>query len=534
MAANRVLAVNDLKTVHLIVALLVRCNTLVFNANFVANKFLLRLIVKKKISTVTAYRYRISGTKALYKKISEFVAAAGGTNLAVLVWKGYDLSRAVRKELYWSNFSYGGIYAALQKGDRLVYREKNALDFSFLRASKIFAKYLISLTNKRENKVLSTSVDKVVEKKGHVIFLLKSPTDIALLHEVIVANAENCILVYTKTLASKVKILFSGIVQIEVNERAPMPWHGKLPFKKIRYWEIADAANRLIPDCERYLLALGLANIKDAKVLVMVEGENYAPYAVCTQIARTNGCKSVNVMNGMKAGEAHDSDVDFDYWALWDDEMMEFFERECFLKETTTCNLGHLAYDDFVKRAYCNSIQIQQKNSDHIYVTLFLSGSKSSNDAEFWTSIFSSLNKFVAQFQHVYFLIKEHPTKKFAFQFISELEHQSNFLPVKNNKFENDQIIFDCLSVSKFAITFGSTTALNCIWLGKPCFNFELNENESLLYFSSATVPRIRNVSELEECLHEMIAGQQSQEELPKLQPPVFENYVKFIKELAS
>ena len=198
-------------------------------------------------------------------------------------------------------------------------------------------------------------------------------------------------------------------------------------------------------------------------------------------------------MNGLKSGEAHDADINFDKWFVWDKFMRDLLHEKCNLPYSKLIVSGHLSQDLISNYNFKNSFNFDVENlKGKKIISLFSvrGHRKEKIDA------FEILYEFIEKNQDFFLLVKTHPLEK-ASDYILPKPSIKNvfFLPesVKNSK----DALYDQLYLTDLSIVFGSTVALESKWMGVPCITYEYKENSFIYNLESEYIEHIRDQNQL-------------------------------------
>lgn len=537
--AKRILAVNVLKNRHLISGLIFGCDVLIYNS-YRCNDTLFAYILKvKKPEIFFGHNYRISGTWHNLNACRSFLSEVNSKFTKLFTEDEITFKRVIRKEFYWVNFSLGGLKYLSEKvtstGDTLA-SEDYFLKPGLIRKIRILAKFLYHIIRHgMEGKQLRTEQrnPEIPHHKESIGFLIKADFDISFLKNLILSYKENSVIIVYPAFIKKVKLAFPLARVVEIQPERPQKWRGNLFSIHPDYWEVVSMVNKCLPEIRALKTTLQSMNHSRMKALIMVEGENFPVYSICREVLKNSNVKVINTMNGMKAAEAHDADVDFDYWALWDQQMVDFFKLKCALPDTMLVNLGHLWKDEFFSMKFVNSCKLSEQQITHKkIVSVFLSGGRHGTKVEFLQEVFALLAECAVRNPELLFLVKEHPTYRIDGLKFKKYFSNPGFVFINNPDVEPDQLVFDTLHLSSFSITFGSTVALMSVWMETNCINYEENNDESMIYYNGDFFERVNKIEDLNKAISKNILINKDITKKTKPGQTVSENYRTFLNAL--
>ncbi len=521
----KLVVVDKLRNQHLLYGLFFGCEGLYFNEQL-ASEFLFKLLLKYRNPQVDyGYRYRISGSKHLQKALE--LATKEADYSGVFDWNGLSFKRTVIKKLYWLNFNLGGLSFLAEKKTGQRYHHLYLLNPNGIRTIKLFFKFIKRSLIGADRSKLSDEIQFYNSGPRRIGVAVKHLFDFELLKPILKHYENEVLIILNKEFYEKGRHLFPAAQFLILPNPIVCKWNFDCFKYPIKFWEFLNLRNESVTVLSPYIKAFAHKTTKDLSCLLIVEGENYAEYASLRTIVNDKRTVIVTVMNGMKAGEGHDGYVDFDYWALWDQDMVEYFNQQFNFEYTKLLNLGHLGFNLFSSQIrddglFSNLI----KHPTVKYYSVFLSGNKNAKLTAFWTELFRTLNEYAEKEGNTKFLMKEHPSNKFAKLLVDELNAGENLVIVDGINATNDQIVYNLIDMAELVITFGSTTALYAKWLNKICVNFELSD-ETMLYLNNEIIPRVRTIKDLLNFIEN--AGVKTTATASLSQADVTKNYIAFI-----
>ena len=277
---------------------------------------------------------------------------------------------------------------------------------------------------------------------------------------------------------------------------------------------------------KEYAFALQLKAL-NLNALLVNEEENRYTGNLYSNVLKNSGTSIVNTMNGAKAGEPNDSDVDFDHWAIWDSEMKKMLIEKAGIPSEKLKIIGHLLEDNIRNHQFANSIQSKASDLENKKVISVFS--VADNRQEKLDCLNLIRKKYLDNSEYM-ILFRPHPLEKNNPE-ILELSKHNNFVVIEYNFDNSKTTLYDQLLLTDLAIVFSSTIALEASWIGAPSVTLEYRK-ESILYFVDGK--NIFHISSLTE-LDEKIDGVVLRED--KFKPkegayPVTEKYINFLYSL--
>ncbi len=485
---------------------------------FIYNQLDFNLQTDESIKCVECNVNRVPSTWYLWEKNNEKINTFK-TKFPELFQIGkYDITLAIQKAVYWSNFRTSFIHYTYEKDFKnqpLYYIE----DLYHYNKSKVLIKYFKSIILFK-NQYKSIKNEKINTNKIGIliadIFQLSIYKHI--LHNII-GNDNFVVFVKTNSVRDAVMELginTSNIVVVEVNEKT-----GKFPMIDITKLKEADwyilnqiinewqHIHQLINECETYIK-------KGINKLLINEGENGVKGAIIGEVMKKNNVLTYNTMNGMKSGEAQDAFVSFDYWFVWDNLMKELLINKNNLPEKMLLVSGHLMEDEVMiyQNKRTNDIRINKK-----VISFF--------------SIMDKIEKKIYTLEYLYqlaennpniqVLIRKHPIEKDE-DLIKPSKYLENVKFVEYNKDNSKETLYDQLSISDLSICFGSTVALESKWFGVPCITFE-KRDESLIYLTdNETIFHVKELEQMiQKCTELLSMGKNEKPKLNKVADTIVE-----------
>lgn len=391
---------------------------------------------------------------------------------------GYDITLAIHKAMYWSNFRTGFLwYSALKH-----FPENKIFDIDpMYKANKagVLARYLqlVLSTGKSREFPAQAAADRSYKYLVHI----KNDFQTGLYQNII------------KRIGSlpDFKLFIDESVDKNYLRLFDLEEHSCLKVKTNAYPFPNIALNRLKGD-DWYVLNIILKHWieinssmdtalqmvhKGLKAALINEAENGIYGAVVSEVFRKNNTRVYNTMNGIKSGEAQDGHINFDKWFVWDTQMKSLLVRQNHIADDKLIVSGHLVEDLIRTYQYRNSLPLDiEFLKDKKVISLFSVKGKRHAKLEAIRFLYELLKS-----DETYFLmIRPHPSER-PEDYILPEEGLKNVHFVHYDSQNQNDTLHDQLLISDLSIVFGSTVALDSKWMGVPCITFEPREN-SLIY----------------------------------------------------
>jgi uncharacterized protein YciI len=202
-------------------------------------------------------------------------------------------------------------------------------------------------------------------------------------------------------------------------------------------------------------------------------------------------------MNGLKAGEAHDADVNFDYWFVWNQSLKSLLHTTCQIPLDKLIEVGHLSQDLITHYTNQNTHNafLEQHKGKRVISIFSVRGDRYEKLATIkW------MHQVIASRPDVVFMYKRHPLETET-DLRSLTSERIYLVP---DQYSNDkQALYDQIYASEFIIVFGSTVAYESAWLNTKAYNFELRKTPFIQQGSDPYIQTISSTDELDKVLSE-------------------------------
>jgi hypothetical protein len=476
---------------------------------FIYNQIDFKLKTDKSIKFIECNVNRVPSTWYLWEKNNEKINAFK-TKFPELFQIGkYDITLAIQKAVYWSNFRTSFINFTYEKdfNNQAIYYKEELYQYN---KAKVLIKYFKKIINfKNQNK----ETNNVKVNKNKVGILIADIFQLSIYKHILLNIVDNDNFVVfvnsnnVKNAVIELGVNESNIIVVETQEKGV-----KLPIVDITKLEETDwyILNQILNEWDNIhqLINEGETYIKSGiHKLLINEGENGVTGAVIGEVMNKNNVFTYNTMNGMKSGEAQDAFVSFDYWFVWDNLMKDLLINKNNLPEKMLLVSGHLMEDEVVN--YQNKIPVD-KLIDKKVISFFSVRDKRQKKID----TINYLYQLAENNPNIQVLIRKHPSEKVEDLMIkNRISHNVKF--IEYNSTNSKETLYDQLLISDLSICFGSTVALESKWFGVPCITFEKRE-ESLIYLTdNEMIFHVKDLDQLIQKCNELL--DKGKTEKPKL-----------------
>jgi hypothetical protein len=466
-------------------------DTVVCNENRLKN-------IPSNINVVNAEVYRIEGTWAAYKYNNDILDALWQKHKSKFVIRKINIRPAASKWIYWTNYRVGALeacantlfpqspvlnlspYAGKSKLKEIVKYGKNFLENNW--------KAFRSNTSKTEIKITGKPQTGLLVNNDFEVLLYRYIIELLIDEDIIIFHYGN--INFNHPFLTHQRIQFIDLSKLSYSAYQSPMW----PFftkKEELYMANILFQNwqSLSSEIARYEL---IKQTGISKIVINV-GENL-PLRNLMKPVFGDAITVFNTMNGVKSGEAHDADINFDKWFVWDQEMKNLLINDCSIQADKLLVSGHLSEDHIRHHQFENSIQLDLdkiKNKKIITVFSVRGNRKEKVDA------FQLLYQMQKQHEDWFIIVKPHPLEKKA-DYIWPEDHNPNVIYIDESLKNSKSALFDLLHVSDLSLVFGSTVALESSWIKTPCITFEYR-SVSFIHTSDTTfIQHLDSIKELE------------------------------------
>jgi hypothetical protein len=485
---------------------------------FIYNQLDFNLQTDGNINCFDSNINRVPSTWYLWEKNNEKINAFK-TKFPELFQIGkYDITLAIQKAMYWSNFRSSFIHYTYEKefnNEPLYYID----DLYQCNKSKVLIKYLKSIIHFKDQ---YKGIHGKKVNKNKVGILIADIFQLSIYKHILhkVVEYDNFV-VFVKTNSVRDAVMelginTSNIIVVEINEKK-----GKLPMIDITKLKEADwyILNQIINEWQHIYQLINQCEIyikTGINKLLINEGENGVAGALIGEVMKKNNVLTYNTMNGMKSGEAQDAFVSFDYWFVWDNLMKELLINKNNLPEKMLLVSGHLMEDEVI-------IYQNKKSEDTLIDKKVISFFSVSSKRQTKIDSFQYLIQLAKKNPQIQLLIRKHPSENIE-DLMMENSTLDNITFVEYNKVNSKETLYDQLSISDLSICFGSTVALESKWFGVPCITFE-KRDESLIYLTdNETIFHVKDLEQMiQKCTELLSMGKNEKPKLHKVADYILE-----------
>ncbi len=446
---------------------------------------------------VNAEIYRVEGTWKAYEYNKRIVKQLLQKHPKYFTVDGVSIEKAMCKLLYWTNYKTG----ALQYASELLYQDLskvNAIEYLPGSKWKGILKYTVStIRNRFKSSNISNKEDAQVSD-AKIGILVNDEFELKLYKGIIgKLHPKDFILFHYGNIAfENIEFITDAIIKHDLSKIvhfSTQPFINLFGLSTEELSALNSIAGNWTQIASEILRYKFIRKSGIQKLLVNV-AENLPLRNLMPEVFGSS-VKVFNTMNGIKSGEAHDADVFFDFWFVWDETMKALLMNSCFIPEHKLIVSGHLTQDFISEYTFQNSIGMDTnllKSSNVISLYSVRGKRKEKLDA------FEILYEFAKQNPDCLLLIKPHPLEKPS-DYIQPATQLNNvqFIPehLKNSKVA----LYDQIWVSDLNIVFGSTVALESLWMGVPCISFEYRKQSFVYLAGRSDILHVRTKEELKE-----------------------------------
>lgn len=243
---------------------------------------------------------------------------------------------------------------------------------------------------------------------------------------------------------------------------------------------------QLISTCIEQYKYIGQSGVSSLLINV---GENQPLINLLPEILGDK-IKVFNTMNGIKSGEAHDADVNFTKWFVWDEQMKKLLVENCGVNGSMLAVTGHMMQDFVNHYQFRNTANVDlEKLKDRKVISVFSVRGRREEKIELLNYLYDLLK----QDSSYFLIIRPHP---------AETEEDMIFPPMgmdnihfaSYNQDNSKQSLYDQIFLSDIGIVFGSTVAIECKWMNVPVVTFEKREISNVYCADDKNIIHLRNL----------------------------------------
>lgn len=478
-----------------------------------------QLPVPSNVNVQYSEEYRVQGTHIAYAenaKVVESLFNKIGNRLKI---NQIDIQPAATKLLYWTNYKIGAIQYVVQKlnqSDNITDKTNFFEENYFKSVLKTIKYFLDNNSNKDSN--YKTAFDFKFDRSYKIGILVNNSFELGLYQYIIKELPKDDLVVFHYG-----NIDTNGFdchfVNVNINVKSKQKFINPLALNQKELY----ALNVLLKDYKLLTKEIQIAQIiknSGIRKLLVNEAENLAHRNLLKSVLGDQVC-IYNTMNGLKSGEAQDTDVRFDKWFVWDQEMKSFMLNYTNLSADNFIVSGHLAQDAIEHHKNENSLELKPEQIENkLLVSIFSVRGKRPEKQD----VFNVYYDLIKKRSDIFTIIKPHPLEKESDYHLDGF-NQENMVLVPE-KFKNSkQALYDILKITDLCVVFNSTIAIECKWMNVPCINVEYREKSMIYLKSDNQIFHVKNKKEFEE---------QIVKNLKKNHPNLEQNPIKVYKKIAE
>lgn len=449
----------------------------------------------KGFDMVNAEVYRIQGTWKAYdynKKIAQKLISRYGSKLTI---SNINIAKAIPKLLYWTNHRVGYLYACIDHLDWKQYEIKYIQPYlpgKRLRETIKYFYYFFSNNYRRLTTKTQIGIPPV-GKDRTIGILINDEFELGVFEYIVRAiPKEKLVIFYTADINfSKYPFVDKDTKTINLKHirkisRQPLLNPFSMDIEELNAFNVIAKDWQFIST--RIEQHKHIAQSHISSLLVNV-GENRPLINLLPQILGP-GVRLYNTMNGIKSGEAHDADVNFTKWFVWDEQMKKLLSENCHLNGSMLAVTGHMMQDFVEHYQFRNTLSANiEKLKGRKVISVFSVRGRREEKVELLNYLYDLL-----QHDSSYFLIiRPHPAETRA-EMILPPDGMDNVLFVNYDQENSKQSLYDQIYLSDIGIVFGSTVAIECKWMGVPVVTFEKREISNVYCADDKNILHIRHL----------------------------------------
>lgn len=261
------------------------------------------------------------------------------------------------------------------------------------------------------------------------------------------------------------------------------------------------------------------------KLVMFNAGENNYWANIICQIARRHGCKSLNIMNGLKSGEPSDWGVEFDRWVVWDEKMRSLLVERGDIPFEVLEPIGHPAAVDISSDEMKASPSTVCLEGVSKFIPIFGRG-----DLDIVKIVMDRVQELARANPEWRFAYRPHPTDDSRIlssvdpDLVTIVGHDANDAKTE---------LYRLLYAADLVVVFGSTVGMEASWLGVPVISIEPWTRSHLYNVDDDNVIHCRTLGEFEQAFGSLMSqdrGVRSTKGLPSSE--VTERYIDCIRSM--
>jgi predicted transcriptional regulator len=449
---------------------------------------------------------RIQGSWLTWDKNNLVIQSFFKKHPQFFYYNQYNLILAVQKAAFWSNSKTGFLHQSVINDfatEKIYFIEP----FYQINRWKVIVKYLLAYFKlKRNKKPVQTKNNQF---KGRIGIHIKDNFQLNLYKHVLIKIKNNSkFVVFFNSGVDSSKLDGIDSFQIKQNHTTTcLPWINPLFLNKDNLYVLNTIVNHKKELDDYVQQAEQIANTGVVKMLIN-EAEN-GHYGACySEVFKNYNILTYNTMNGMKAGEAQDSHINFDQWFIWDEYMKKMMLDKTNLKENQLVVSGHLIEDSIKQHQFKNALplDLQTLKNKKVISVFSVSGKRVSK-----LEAIDYLYQLLSDSDEYFLIIRPHPLEKEE-DFVLPKNAIKNIYFVKYDMNNSIDTLHDQILISDIGVVFGSTVALECKWMGVPCITYEHNKESVIYNVDDENIFHVRTLNDFKSKLNDLLKNSQKKQ----------------------
>jgi hypothetical protein len=497
LAGNRIFAVNVLNDELLEKAKALGIDTIVSNERSISK-------LPEGITFVNSEVYRVPGTWEAYAYNTNVINHLYLKTNSRFRINGIDIYKAMPKLIYWTNYKIGYLYACIKdqfKKENVVYIPPYLSPSRLKETIKYFRNFLV---NNTKSLIRHNSSIRSYELKGRKIGIwVNDAFELGIFEYLIKAiPAKELVLFHFGNIDfEKFRFVTNESLIINIGRiKKYSPQFFINPFRlSTEELSVVNTVSHKWQDISTELEQYKYIKNTGIKSIIINVGENLPLKNLMMDVF--NGKINVyNTMNGNKAGEAHDSDVHFTKWLIWDKEMETLLIKKCHIDPAKLYITGHLMQDYIKEYKFINSISIDNESIKNKKVISVFSVRGNREEKK---KALSYLFDLVEKDRSYFLMIRPHPSEK-AEDIVIPSNLRDNIRLITYNWENSKQTLYDQIYLSDIGIVFGSTVALECKWMHIPALTYELKTISDIYCIDGIFIKHVHSIQELKDIIQKL------------------------------
>jgi hypothetical protein len=426
----------------------------------------------------------------------------------LFVYKDYNLTEALEKDVFWGYMVQGLIAYQLEKiGGGVV------LNLAKRSASTRFFSLLRLLF---ESRAIYTFEGKLVNvPAGAIAFRINDGESVPLYGNLFQKLKRSDLIAYQNVFAPfedyfrGTEHYFAHVYRCAEVEQGKDPLPGRVS-RRILFRSVdKDFANVIVRCYYRLANHIDeyerLANAGVGK-FVLLAGENEGEGNVLCAVASKFGLSTFNYMNGAKAEEHQNRRTYFTKWFMPEERTKAMIESYSDIDPDSLPVTGHLLEEVAAAHEYNGTLDfLKDTLRGRKIIAYFGSPLLQTEQRE----VQKLLQEYIREHRDVVVLVRRHPLDKNNFPVSGE-----RFITLPYYQRERLNIaLFDLLLTADIAISFSSTISYQATWFGKPSINYEKSATSRLKHIDGKSAFQATDIAALKELLDRFIIGGQRVEQ---------------------